>query len=210
MGKLQINGAIESNHNGQLVIDAGEFLTKRTFSGGWQLGWTFNINDIQMGKIGFYGGAEAMYHFYVGTEYTDIWMKVTPDGTITATKFVGSLQGTADSAKKLSTARTITLTGSVKGSGTFDGSGNLSIATTTNHTHSYLPLSGGSMTGNINRTTYNSSLIFLSDVLGMWTKSIYFESLIPIIPNINAAFKKLMKYLTPINVLIECVSGYNM
>lgn len=39
------------------------------------------------------------------------------------------------SADKLTTARTISLAGSVTGSGTFDGSGNLSIATTTNHTH---------------------------------------------------------------------------
>lgn len=53
-------------------------------------------------------------------------------------------------ATKLQTARTISLTGSVTGSGTFDGSGNLSITTSTNHSHSqYLPLSGGNMTGNI-------------------------------------------------------------
>ena len=38
----------------------------------------------------------------------------------------------------MATARTIALTGSVTGSGTFDGSGNLSIDTTTNHTHKYL------------------------------------------------------------------------
>ena len=43
----------------------------------------------------------------------------------------------ADNATKLATARTISLTGSVTGSGTFDGSGNLSISTTTNHTHNY-------------------------------------------------------------------------
>ena len=49
----------------------------------------------------------------------------------------GSLKGNADSATKLATARTINLTGSVTGSGTFDGSGNLNIATTTNHTHNY-------------------------------------------------------------------------
>lgn len=47
----------------------------------------------------------------------------------------GSLKGNADSATKLATTRTISLTGSVTGSGTFDGSDNLSIATTTNHTH---------------------------------------------------------------------------
>ena len=48
-------------------------------------------------------------------------------------------------ADKLATARTISLTGSVTGSSSFDGSGNLSIATTTNHSHNYLPLSGGTM-----------------------------------------------------------------
>ena len=44
--------------------------------------------------------------------------------------------GNAATATKLATARTVSLTGSVTGSGTFDGSGNLSIATNTNHTHS--------------------------------------------------------------------------
>ena len=60
-----------------------------------------------------------------------------------------SLSGNASTASKLATARTITLTGSVTGSVSFDGSGNVSIATTTNHTHSYLPLSGGTLTGNL-------------------------------------------------------------
>ena len=74
----------------------------------------------------------------------------TSGGTITGALTVnggitGSLTGNASTATKLATARTISLTGSVTGSGTFDGSGNLSIATTTNHTHSYLPLSGGTM-----------------------------------------------------------------
>ena len=54
-------------------------------------------------------------------------------GTVTASGFSGN----ASSATKLATARTIALTGSVTGSGTFDGSGNLSIATSTNHTHNY-------------------------------------------------------------------------
>ena len=58
-----------------------------------------------------------------------------------------NISGNAATATKLATARTISLTGSVTGSGTFDGSGNLSIATSTNHSHSYLPLSGGTMTG---------------------------------------------------------------
>ncbi len=110
---------------------------------------------------------------------------------ITASQFNGPLNGnasTASSAAKWATARTLTLTGSVTGSVSIDGSGNVSFATTTNHTHnqyydsgisraantvlaapngnngsasfrklvaadipslSYLPLSGGTMTGNI-------------------------------------------------------------
>ena len=57
-------------------------------------------------------------------------------GTLKATIFKGDLSGNAITASKLATARTISFTGSVTGSGTFDGSGNLSITTTTNHTHS--------------------------------------------------------------------------
>ena len=81
-----------------------------------------------------------------------------------------SAGGSADSALKLTTPRTITLTGSVTGSVTFDGSENVSINTTTNHTHNqysltshnhdgryalashshaYLPTGGGTMTGNL-------------------------------------------------------------
>ena len=62
------------------------------------------------------------------------------NGTIQAEKFVGTLEGeatralVADScsgtAARLETARTISLTGDVTGSGSFDGSGNLSIAAT--------------------------------------------------------------------------------
>ena len=78
-----------------------------------------------------------------GTVY-DTGMHMNPStNTITATTFAGN----ATSATKLATARTITLTGSITGSGSFDGSGDLSIATTTNHSHSYLPLAGGTMTG---------------------------------------------------------------
>lgn len=49
---------------------------------------------------------------------------------IYATTLNGSLNGNASSATKLSTPRTFSLTGAVTGSGAFDGSGNLSLATT--------------------------------------------------------------------------------
>ena len=87
--------------------------------------------------------ASQYYEFWDNVGWADIHA-----GSITAHEnFIGKLSGNAATATKLATARTISLTGSVTGSGSFDGSGNLSIATTTNHTHNYLPLSGGTVTG---------------------------------------------------------------
>ena len=64
------------------------------------------------------------------------------------------------SSSKWSTARTITLTGSVTGSVSIDGSANVTLATTTNHTHAYLPLSGGTLTGALGiKTNADKSLI---------------------------------------------------
>lgn len=79
--------------------------------------------------------------------------KILQDGTVSFTKdIVGSLSGNATSATKLATARTISLTGAVTGSGSFDGSANLSITTTLeshNHDDSYVNISGDTMTGNL-------------------------------------------------------------
>ena len=51
--------------------------------------------------------------------------------TINASNFTGN----ASTASKLATARTISLTGSITGSVSFDGSGDITINTSTNHTH---------------------------------------------------------------------------
>ena len=88
-----------------------------------------------------------------GSSFSDL-MVIKDNGKVVANTFVGSLSGNAATATKLATARTISLTGSITGSGAFDGSGNLSIATTTNHTHSYLPLSGGTITGDLKVNGY--------------------------------------------------------
>lgn len=53
-----------------------------------------------------------------------------------------TFSGISSRANKLTTARTITLTGSVTGSVSFDGSANVSLATTTNHTHTFASLTG--------------------------------------------------------------------
>lgn len=55
---------------------------------------------------------------------------------------ISTLSGTAKSAAKLSTARTIALSGAVSGSATFDGSGNVNISTTANESYVSSPVSG--------------------------------------------------------------------
>ena len=70
-----------------------------------------------------------------------------------------SVSGNAATASKWATARKITLTGSVTGSVSIDGSGDVTLATTTNHTHSYLPLSGGTMSNTNVVTNLNADLL---------------------------------------------------
>ena len=65
-----------------------------------------------------------------------------------------NITGNAATATKLATARTITLTGDVIGSGSFDGSGDVTISATVvgGGSGSYVPLSGGTMTGALTTT----------------------------------------------------------
>ena len=119
------------------------------------------------------GNEHFKFRVQSGSTITDIFTlknaAATFNGTVTATTFVGALNGNASTATKLATARTISLTGAVSGSGSFDGSGNLSIATTSkaitwdsitgkpssftasahNHDSLYLKLSGGTLTGTV-------------------------------------------------------------
>lgn len=79
----------------------------------------------------------------VARQYTGIYEKVARTasildkngntsfpGTVVAPNFTGSLNGNADTATKLQTARALSLTGKAAGSTTFDGSANASINVT--------------------------------------------------------------------------------
>ena len=104
---------------------------------------TFSLQKDYVGVRTANRTASQYYEFWDNVGWADIHA-----GSVTAHgNFIGNLSGNAATATKLAAARTISLTGSVTGSGSFDGSGNLSITTTTNHTHNYLPLSGGTVTG---------------------------------------------------------------
>ena len=73
---------------------------------------------------------------------------LTVSGAATFSQAVNaSILGNAATASRLQNARNIAISGAVTGNANFDGSGNITISTSVNHTHSYLPLSGGQMTG---------------------------------------------------------------
>lgn len=140
------------------------------------------------------------------TNYT-----VTKTGSGASGTWGINVTGNSGTATKLQTARTISLTGSVTGSGSFDGSGNLTISTTTNHYHnqyydsgisraantvlaapngsagsaifrklvaadlpdSYLPLSGGTMSGTINFAVNKLAMNFRNDTASYYTGIMY-------------------------------------
>lgn len=119
------------------------------------------------------------------------WKKTSDDSTVVhnsgnetiagtktfSSPIVGSLTGNANTATKLATARTIAVTGDVTGSGTFDGSGNLSIATTesaTARTNTTSTQAGGygSTVTIIDGVTTNSA----GEVTGVNTKTLTLPS----------------------------------
>lgn len=100
---------------------------------------------IRNGSATAWNGWNTIIHSGNYTSYT-----VTKTGTGASGTWGINVSGNAATAAKLQTARTISLTGSVTGSAAFDGSNNITITTSTNHSHSqYLPLAGGTMTGSI-------------------------------------------------------------
>lgn len=105
----------------------------KTTNGSWEIG--------HFDASGYYNN--LLFGYYTDDAYSannnnrQIKITFTSDGQVKATQFNGALNGNAVTASKWVTARTLTLTGSITGSVSFDGSGNVSLATTTNHTHTW-------------------------------------------------------------------------
>ena len=84
-----------------------------------------------------------------------------------------TVSGNAGTATKLATARALTIGSTAKN---FDGSGNVGWtlgeigAAASSHTHNYLPLSGGNMTGTI-RSSDGSAILNLNGSYGITTNS---------------------------------------
>ena len=79
---------------------------------------------------------------------------------------------TVGKAEQLANARTIALTGAITGSGSFDGSGDLSIVTAVNHTHDY---AGASTPGGAANTALR-----LETSAGSAVNPVFFQNGIPV------------------------------
>lgn len=124
-------------------------------SGSYARGILYRNNGIDNAGIGEYGQSDNPIGLYLAIGTTTPWDQsaglfitqndITWKGTSLATITQVNNANVA-TASRLTTPRTITLSGNVTGSAQFDGSANITISTTISN---YLPLSGGSMTGNI-------------------------------------------------------------
>ena len=94
--------------------------------------------------------------------YTSTLQSATDNGAVNSAKTAAACSGNAATATKLQTAKTITIGNAGK---SFDGSANIGYtladigAAASNHTHNYLPLSGGTLTGNLTISNNNKNLI---------------------------------------------------
>lgn len=146
--------ALQINENGSVTLNKGVTIN----NGGITVQST---NGTALASKNTTTSAEIQLTTNSSSNYQGVWSRGYWDGSayVDTSKWLmyrdttGNvfLKGNADTATKLAAAKTITLTGSVTGSGSFDGSANLSIVTTTNHNHdsSYTLKAGDTMTGNL-------------------------------------------------------------
>lgn len=106
--------------------------------------------------------------------YTSTLQSATDNGAVNFAKTAAACSGNAATATKLQTAKTITIGNAGK---SFDGSANIGYtladigAAASNHTHNYLPLSGGTLTGNLKISGNNKNL-----VIGTGTSDVYIHN----------------------------------
>lgn len=105
------------------------------------------------------GSASALELLYEWDNSNLLCRTAVDSNRFTAWKQIAFTDSNVASASKWATPRTITLTGSVTGSVSIDGSGDVTLATTTNHTHSqYLTgITSLMVTSALGYTPYNAS-----------------------------------------------------
>ena len=105
-GDTMTGNLVVTNTANSISLNTGGTITQQvTAEGGWARGTSWNHKNgdtvTALGCTGMFGSGATVTHFYIGNAYNDTWMTVTPGGHVTATKFIGDLQG---AASRLSTS----------------------------------------------------------------------------------------------------------
>lgn len=152
---------LDGQHNIEQVSDWNSWV------GSFRISAENNVTNAP--SEGFHYGYQMQFHRQPAVFYTDLitnlyrdelYFRRHDENGYGAWKQIAFLDSNVTSASKWRTARTITLTGSVTGSVSIDGSQNVSLATTTNHTHTFASLtskpttiSGYGITDGLRRVT---------------------------------------------------------
>lgn len=139
--------------NGDLNV-SGSIIGNASTASALQVGRTINLGNDLSGSVVFDGSGDVTLNatvsndshthdnrYYTETEADSMFVSIIGDtmlGNLVAPTFTGVLVGNADTASALETSRTITLSGDVSGSTSFDGSGDVTITTTVadgSHSH---------------------------------------------------------------------------
>ena len=144
-GDLQIDGDFTVSGN-VVTINVQElsvednliYLNANSAQTNPDLGWAGSYNDGTYAHAGMFRDAsDGIFKVFDGyvpepdaSPFIDTSNATFALADMQAETFIGALQGNADTATKLETARTIQLSGDVTGSASFDGSANINIAAT--------------------------------------------------------------------------------
>lgn len=171
-GTLRASGGFDGNAATATKLATARTLTigsaGKTFDGSANVSWTADeiLPAGTNGQVLKHNGTSWVAGSDNNTTYSAMTQADAEAGTATAGRLITAavlkaaivkhapttITGNAGSATKLATARTLTIGSTGK---TFDGSGDVSWslseigAAAANHTHSYLPLSGGTVNGSV-------------------------------------------------------------
>jgi hypothetical protein len=137
-GNLTVNGSqlyvqgtntVYTDNLIELHAPAGGVNGTWTSDDGKDIGIRFHYYNVSSKNAAFvFDPPTQIFEFFSeGTENNGVFTGTL--GTIKATKFIGDVQGNIDTASKLKTARTITLSGDITGNVSFDGSADVSLFT---------------------------------------------------------------------------------
>ena len=132
-------------------------LSAQAFSGYTHPSYTARSGGPTAGVTGVHGGSFLVP--YITSDGAGHVTGVT-NRTVTFPVAQTSVSGNAGTATKLQTARNIAISGAVTGNANFDGSGNITISTSTNHSHSEIVTQGDTRSVATKPSDYPSKIKF--------------------------------------------------